>query len=456
MENKSIPVVAVFDVGKTNKKLLLFDKNYSVLWERSARFLETVDEDGDPCENLESLRLSIFDALHEVLRRDEFDIQAINFAAYGASLVYIDAQGKPLTPLYNYLKDFPADIQQQLYDAYGGVVAFSLATASPSLGSLNSGLQLLRLKREKPDLFGQLAYAVHLPQYLSFLVSGKLCTDLTSIGCHTALWDFKQHHYHQWVEDEGLVGAFPPIVSGDAAFKSTFLGKSYWVGTGLHDSSAALIPYLMSNKEPFVLISTGTWCISLNPFASIDLTIEELQQDCLFYLSYRGTPVKASRLFAGYEHEIQSKRIADFFAVTTAKFRTLEIDWDIIAALTALDLPNAIDLKSFEAIDLHRYPDYQTAYHSLVWCLVKAQVAATQLVLCYTQTARIFVDGGFSRNQIYMSLIAREFPAMEVFAAAMPQATALGAALLMHQHWNTAEIPQNLVELKLFRPHTVS
>ena len=55
-----------------------------------------------------------------------------------------------------------------------------------------------------------------------------------------------------------------------------------------------------------------------------------------------------------------------------------------------------------------------------------------------------------------MSLIAREFPAMEVFAAAMPQATALGAALLMHQHWNTAEIPQNLVELKLFKPHTVS
>ncbi|WP_333866176.1 FGGY-family carbohydrate kinase [Sphingobacterium sp.] len=456
MDNKSIPVVAVFDVGKTNKKLLLFDQSYRVVWERSARFLETVDEDGDPCENLESLRLSIFDALHEVLRKEEFDIRAINFASYGASLVYIDVQGKPLTPLYSYLKSFPVAIQQHLYDAYGGVAAFSLATASPPLGSLNSGLQLLRMKYKKPDLFKELAFAVHLPQYLSFLVSGKLCTDLTSIGCHTALWDFKRNHYHQWVEDEGLMEAFPPIVSGDTAFKSTFLGKSYWVGPGLHDSSAALIPYLMSNREPFILISTGTWCISLNPFAATDLTMAELQQDCLFYLSFRGTSVKASRLFAGHEHEIQSKRIADFFQVTTAKFKNLEVDWDIVADLMEQSPATDTNLSSFNAVDLNNYSNYKIAYHSLIWSLVKVQVAATQLVLRGTRISRIFIDGGFSRNQIYMNLIAREFSAMKVFAAAMPQATALGAALLMHQHWNAIEIPQNLVELKLFKPHAIS
>lgn len=63
-----IPVVAVFDVGKTNKKLFLFDENYKIVFERTARFIETEDEDGDPCENLESLRLSIFDSLREVFR----------------------------------------------------------------------------------------------------------------------------------------------------------------------------------------------------------------------------------------------------------------------------------------------------------------------------------------------------------------------------------------------------
>ena len=37
------------------------------------------------------------------------------------------------------------------------------------------------------------------------------------------------------------------------------------VGAGLHDSSAALIPYLSAFREPFILLSPGTWCISLNP-----------------------------------------------------------------------------------------------------------------------------------------------------------------------------------------------
>jgi hypothetical protein len=52
---------------------------------------------------------------------------------------------------------------------------------------------------------------------------------------------------------------------------------------------------------------------SLNPFNDIPLTFEELQYDCLCYMHYQGKPVKASRLFSGYEHEIQTKRIAQHF-----------------------------------------------------------------------------------------------------------------------------------------------
>ena len=51
------PVIAIFDVGKTNKKLFLFDENYKIVYERTAHLIETIDEDGDPCENLDSLRL---------------------------------------------------------------------------------------------------------------------------------------------------------------------------------------------------------------------------------------------------------------------------------------------------------------------------------------------------------------------------------------------------------------
>ncbi|MBD1420502.1 FGGY-family carbohydrate kinase [Sphingobacterium chuzhouense] len=444
------PVVAIFDVGKTNKKLFLFDEHYDIVFERSARFLETVDEDGDPCENLESLRLSVFDSLHEVFRLGEFDIKAINFTSYGASLVYLDESGRPLTPLYNYLKTYPKALEERLHNTYGGVEEFSLTTASPALGSLNSGLQLYRLQQEKPDIYENLKYAIHLPQYLSFLVSGQVYSDMTSIGCHTALWDFAKNGYHQWVQDTGIENKLAPIVKGDEVFSAAFPGSTYKVGVGLHDSSSALIPYLLNFHEPFILISTGTWCISLNPFNDEGLTKEQLEKDCLFYMTYAGTPVKASRLFAGYEHEVQTKRIAEHFQVTTGRFKQIEIDWKIIDRLSVgKDIPTNLD--AFGQIDLSSFADYVEAYHAFMIYLVAAQVASTRLILAKKRIKRIFVDGGFSKNSIFMNLLARTFGNIEIYAASMAQATAIGAALVIHEHWNTQPVPSDIIELRYYR-----
>lgn len=451
MGKERIPVIAIFDVGKTNKKLFLFDEHYQIVFERSARFLETVDEDGFPCENLESLRLSVFDSLHEVFRKTDFDIKAINFTSYGASFIYLDQNGRPLTPLYNYLKDYPADLQEQLHNSYGGENKFVLDTASPSLGSLNSGKQIYRLMKEKPALFEQLKYALHLPQYLSFLVSGQFYSDMTSIGCHTALWDFNTKDYHQWVKDSQMDLKLAPIVNGKEVFSSTFPGSTFKVGTGLHDSSSALIPYLINFQEPFVLISTGTWCISMNPFNDVPLTKEELDKDCLLYLTYSGTPVKASRLFAGYEHEVQSNRIADHFNVTTAKFKHVEINWRIIEGLKLEQNIDTFTLQTFASLDLNQFNTYEEAYHGLILCLVNAQVESTKLVLTKQNVKRIFVDGGFSKNNIYMNLLARRFSDIEIYAASMAQATAIGAALVIHEHWNTLPFPNNIIELRYYR-----
>ncbi len=49
------PVIAIFDIGKTNKKLFLFDEAYQIIWEKSETLTGTVDEDGDPCEDLDAL-----------------------------------------------------------------------------------------------------------------------------------------------------------------------------------------------------------------------------------------------------------------------------------------------------------------------------------------------------------------------------------------------------------------
>ena len=455
---EAIPVIAIFDVGKTNKKLFLFDQDYNIVYEKSARFAETVDEDGFPCENLESLRLSVFDSLMEVFRRPEFDVKAINFSTYGASFVYLDKYGSPLAPLYNYLKPYPEELKKQFYDTYGGEDEFTKRTASPVLGNLNSGMQLYRIKYEKPELFEEIKYALHLPQYMSQLVSGKFYSDITSIGCHTNLWDFQKNDYHEWVEKEGIITKLPPILPCDQLMPAFFPGNTYGTGVGLHDSSAALIPYLVSFHEPFILISTGTWCISINPFNHSPLTSEELANDCLSYMNYKGQPVKASRLFAGNEHEQQTKRISSHFHKSSFSFRNIKFDQEMIARLQE---KNGIDHKNakpeevlkeslFEKRDLTEFATAEEAYHQLILDIATQQYVSTQLVLKGTPVKRIFVDGGFSKNAVYMNLLASFFPEMEVFAASMAQATAVGTAMSIHKSWNKTPFPTDIIKLKLY------
>jgi sugar (pentulose or hexulose) kinase len=445
------PVIAIFDIGKTNKKLFLFNESYELVFEKSARFIETADDDGFPCENLEVLRLSVFDSLKEIFSLEKFKVQAINFSAYGASLVYVNEHGDPLTPLYNYLKPFPQGLSEKFYNNYGGEEEFSLQTASPVLGSLNSGLQLYRLKHEKPDILKNLRFALHFPQYLSFLLSGKFYSDMTSIGSHTALWNYNLNSYHDWIYKEKLIRYLAPVENSNTTFPS---GPEYEckVGVGLHDSSAALIPYLINFSTPFILISTGTWSISMNPFNEAPLTADELKNDCLCYMQYQGKPVKASRLHTGLEHEKQSKRIAEFFSQDVGKYQDIAFNSELINSLrpNIRGTDKISDGFSFHKKNLSDFTSDIEAYHHLILDIVRLQYISTRLVMDNSEMKRIFVDGGFSNNSIFMNLLANAFPDQEVYAASMAQATALGAALVIHTDWNTKSIPSDLIELKYY------
>ena len=440
-----VPVIAVFDIGKTNKKLLLFNEHYQVVFEQSRNLAETVDEDGFPCEDLDSLKHFVLSTMRSIFNDPNFDIKAVNFSSYGASLVYLDENGEPLTPLYNYLKPYPDELLEQFYSKYGGKEEFAYKTASPVLGSLNSGMQLYRIKYERPELLQKIKTVVHLPQYLSYLISGKLYTDITSIGCHTNFWDFSKNEYHQWLKDEDLLDKLAPIAASDERIKTSFEGHVFDAGIGLHDSSAAIIPYLISFTEPFVLISTGTWCISLNPFNASPLTKEELESDCLCYLQYKGTPVKASRLFAGHEHEQEVNRMAEYFKQPKSRFEEMSFDKSL------LNLENEEENEQdFSKLDLSVFSSDAEAYHNLIWNLIKKQKRSTQLILNGSNVNRIFVDGGFSKNAIYMNLLSFMFPDMEVYAASMAQATAMGTALVVHQSLGDIPIPNDLIELKFY------
>jgi sugar (pentulose or hexulose) kinase len=422
-------VYLIYDIGKTNKKCLVFTSDGEVVDEYLEKFEEIVDEDGFPCDDLQKLEDWVLGQYELLLKNERYQIIGINFATYGASFVHIDANGKPLTPLYNYLKPYPKNIEKQFLACFfnDDPKAFALATTSPFMGMLNSGLQLYWLKCTQPEVWGQVAFSLHLPQYLSHLFTKKATTDFTSIGCHTGLWDYEKNNYQQWVLQEALDEKLPPI--GNAIF---YNDKHIAIGTGLHDSSSALIPYLQQYKEPFLLISTGTWCICLNPFNQKKLTIKELQNDVLHFLQVNGAQVKAARIFLGKEHDYQVARISKHFAIDIDFFKTYAVkpvpitENSFIPA--CMEGTGPMPDKQNELWDISRYKSAEEAYHGLMRGLV--QLLHHSIGLIDTETVKHFyIDGGFADNKLFIDYLQQFYPHKKVSTVAFPQSTALGAFL---------------------------
>jgi sugar (pentulose or hexulose) kinase len=458
------PVVAIFDIRKTNKKFLLFDRDYHVVYETAAAFEPALDDEGEPCENLPVLATWMKQALDEALFDKRFHIKALNFSAYGASFVHLDKRGIPATPLYSYLKLYPENLLHTFYEKYGDKESFALATASPPLGMLNSGLQLYWLKHHKPALFKKIKCSLHLPQFCSYLFTNKPHAEMTSIGCHTALWDFRRKEYHNWVLQEDLHKLFPPV-SPTSTKMDIPLGKyRFCAGIGIHDSSAALIPYLSSVPDPFLLLSTGTWSISLNPFNEEALTAGDLNKDCLSFMSPDGKPVKASRLFLGNEHDYYEKKIATYFGKDASYHKSINFDKKIVQKLLyennsrkkfipqTMDVGGYLSFKKSKTVDLSLFQSYEEAYHQLNIDLIAMQAMAMETAMGNTAIGKIYITGGFCENTIFVQLLACRFPDTKVYTAPMKEASALGAALIMHNSWNDSKETHNLLNFERYPP----
>jgi glycerol kinase len=86
----------------------------------------------------------------------------------------------------------------------------------------------------------------------------------------------------------------------------------------------------------------------------------------------------------------------------------------------------------------------------LILNLVELQVISSNLVLHGAPVKKIFVDGGFGKNVVFMNMLAKRYPEIEVYSSVVSQASALGAAMAIHSSWNLNPIPTKLIELKRF------
>lgn len=453
-------VTAVFDIGKTNKKFFLFDKDFKEVHKEYISFDEIEDENGHPTENLQALQEWLKKVFNRILKAKEFNVKAINFSTYGASFVHIGEDGEPLTPLYNYTKPLPEHIINQFFEKHGPREAFLQKTGCADLSMLNSGLQLYWLKYEKPEVYKKIKYSLHLPQYLSYVFTGVPLSEYTSIGCHTALWDYAKKDYHSWVYNEEIDKILPPIVSTETSINMNYNGNRIKIGVGIHDSSAALLPYVRSIKKKFILISTGTWSIAFNPFTEKPISEDTEDKDAINYMRINGKPVKASRLFLGNEYKVQVANLNKHFGVDEDYHRHVKFDYDTYLEINK-DFEYFYKWEDIEDVDMPEqtkigYSKYEHAYHQLMTELVLLQIKCINKAIGNDSISRLYVDGGFSDNDLYIKLLSHYFRGKKLRTTNASLGSALGAAISISDSKLNSKFLKENYALKKHVPFIIS
>lgn len=426
-------VTAVFDIGKTNKKFFLFDTKYREVYKEYITLDEIVDEDGFPTEDIYALQKWIKSTFDKILLSDKYNVKAVNFSTYGASLVHLDKKGKILTPLYNYLKPIPSNVTEAFKRTYGNILA---ETGSPESGMLSSGMQLYWLKYTQPEIFKNIKYSLHLPQYISYLYTGIPLSEYTSIGCHTMLWHYQKKDYHNWVYQEKIDVLLPPVVSTETSINISYLGRKIKIGVGVHDSSSALIPYLRSSKKPFVLVSTGTWSVSLNPYSDSLLTLKDIQNDTINYMRINGKSVKSAKLLLGNEYRYQITQLSEHFEVPKDQHKSVKFSREIFHKLLNTFKPcfrwsYLSGTKMLEKTEIY-HDNYNEAYHQLMMELVKLQIRSIETSIGKSSfIKRLFIDGGFSDNDVFVKLLTHYLRNFKVRSTSSSLGSALGAAIVI-------------------------
>jgi len=427
----------VFDIGKTNQKYFLFDADFKILAREKISISKIEDEQGHIAENIQEIVSWMKKSFQTLLASEIFEIHMVSFSGFGATLIHLDDNGQLVAPVYDYLKPVDNDTFIPFYRDYGPESVFASQTGSKNLNLLNSGKQLYWLKYKHPAIFEKIRYSLHLPQYLSYVFTGKMFSEYTSIGCHTDLWDYDKKDYHNWVKSEGFDRFFPPIVETQTTVTKNIQGRNISFGIGIHDSSSALLTYLLKEKEPFILLSTGTWCINFNPFSKDSIFDEkQINAGATAYMKIDGSPVKSSRLFLGEEHRLKVEKLIEYFNKPKFYHRKLELEKQVIEKVLKKSKKHFhwkyLDNSNAPTDDNIDFPNFEIAYYQLMrelTDLLKVEID----VICETLPKRIYVDGGFSDNKIFLALLKKQFTHQKIIAEPASFACALGAAQLITQ-----------------------
>jgi sugar (pentulose or hexulose) kinase len=81
---------------------------------------------------------------------------------------------------------------------------------------------------------------------------------------------------------------------------------------------------------------------------------------------------------------------------------------------------------------MYEFSNFEEAYHQLMNELGDLTVEAVNLVLpAIDETENIYITGGFSKNELFLKLIAKAYPSKFVYTSEIANGSALGAALVV-------------------------
>lgn len=424
----------VLDIGKTNVKLVLVDATGAVLAER--RSPNEILRDG-PYPHHDTER--IWDWMLTGMK--EFSslalVGAIVPVTHGATAALVDDEGLVM-PVLDYEYELPAS-QQAHYAVQRPPYS---ATYSPQLAAgLNLGRQLAWQAQAFPKQFRRARHILMYPQYWAWRLSGMAASEVTSLGCHTDLWQPSRQRYSSLVERMGWSRLFPPLRPAWAplnVIKSelaalTGLPDDCRVLCGIHDSNASLLRHLVAGAgtSPSVL-STGTWVIAAAP----GMPLEGLREraDMLANTNALGQAVACMRFMGG--REFAELAGPDAEACDVEDLQTLiEQKTMALPCFSGVGGPFA----GRAGIVTGPAPNGARQRYALatLYCVLMSDYCLTALGVA----SAVVVEGSFTGNPWFAPLLAALRPKQQISGSDDASGTTCGGWML--HHWGRTPTARN-------------
>lgn len=450
--------IAVFDVGKTNKKVMIFDEKLELLDSVTENFSEYT-ENGVNYERIDEMTEWFLDSLKAF--SSTYPIRAVSVTTHGASAACVDGGGRLALPLVAYTTEPGEEFHREFYERFGSVEELQKTTATPPMGALiNTAKLIYYLKKQYPRDFERVDTILTFPQYFGFVLTGERGAEPTYVGCHSYLWNPHEMNWSSVARDMDIVEKLPRRISKSwdvlgtltpETAKRTGLSTDTIVTMGIHDSNASLLPYLIKSGEEFVLNSTGTWCVLMHPAREVSFEEDELGKPVFYNQDVFSRPVKTALVMGGLEFEVWSELLKGingkegFPDFNPGLYRKLFWENDRFILPSAQrgvgqfpdSEPRAVEEgKNYPLEDIREgrgvprfFREYPAAFAALNISLAIQTKIALERAGAADGTI-IFVEGGFRKNPDYNALLTALFPKSKVYLTNLSEATAFGAALL--------------------------